>query len=150
MLTDLVLAILHHLLVFGLLAILTYELSMVRVGMSAGDVIKVGRVDIAYGIVAGLVLIVGFLRVFFGAKGPEFYLENHVFWTKVAAFLVIGLLSIKPTLKLISWRNRLAADPAFQMPAAEVKNMRLFMHLEGTVFILIPILAAMMARGYGL
>jgi putative membrane protein len=150
MLTDLILAILHHLLVFGLLAILTYELSMVRVGMSAGEVIKVGRVDIAYGIVAGLVLIVGFLRVFFGAKGPEFYLENHVFWTKVAAFLMIGLLSIKPTLKLISWRNRLAADPAFQMPAAEVKNVRLFMHLEGTVFILIPILAAMMARGYGL
>jgi putative membrane protein len=148
--TDLILAIFHHLLVFGLLAILTYQLAMVRAGMTGREIAKVARVDIAYGIVAALILIVGFLRVFYGAKGAEFYLENHVFWTKLAAFLVIGLLSIRPTMRLIAWRRQAAADPGFQPSHAEVRNVRLFMHLEGGVFILIPILAAMMARGYGL
>jgi putative membrane protein len=148
--TDLILAIFHHLLVFALLAVLTYELAMVRVGMAAKDIAKVSRVDAVYGILAALILVVGFLRVFYGAKGPAFYLENPIFWAKIIAFLVVGLLSIWPTLRLIAWRNRIQREPAFLPSPAEIKNVRLFMRLEGTVFILIPIFAAMMARGYGL
>ena len=90
------------------------------------------------------------VRVFYGAKGPAFYLENPVFWAKIIAFLVVGMLSIWPTLRLIAWRNRIEREPTFLPSPTEIKNVRLFMHLEGTVFILIPIFAAMMARGYGL
>lgn len=148
--TDLILAILHHLLVFALLAVLTYELAMIRIGVAAKDIVKVSRVDAAYGILAGLILIVGFLRVFYGAKGAAFYLENPVFWAKIGAFLIVGLLSIRPTSKLIAWRKRIGSDPTFLPAPGEIKSVRFLMHLEGTVFILIPIFAALMARGYGL
>ena len=68
---DLVLAILHHLLVFGLLAILTAELMLVRRGMDAAAAKRVGAIDIAYGAVAGL--LVGFVRATMAAKGWAYY-----------------------------------------------------------------------------
>ena len=87
MTTDLLLAIAHHLLFFALIAILAAETVLVRPGL-AGDTLKrLGRLDAAYGGLAGLILIVGFCRVFFGLKGWEFYIYNWVFWAKIAAFL---------------------------------------------------------------
>ncbi len=98
---------------------------------------------------AGLVLIVGFGRVFFGIKGSAFYLGNPVFWAKIAAFAALGLLSIPPTMRIIAWRRQAEANPDFVPAAGEVQNVKRYMHLEGFVFILIPVFAAMMARGYG-
>ena len=148
MLTDLLLAIVHHLLVFALLAILVAEMMMVRPQMSAAAVLRAGRIDAVYGAIAGLILIVGFGRVFFGLKGADFYLTSHAFWTKIAAFAAIGLLSIPPTIQMIRWRNRARADQSFVPVVGEVQKVKRFMHMEAGVFILIPIFAAMMARGY--
>ena len=39
---------------------------------------------------------------------------------------------------------------AAEAAIGEVQNVKRFMHLDGFVFILVPIFAAMMARGYGL
>jgi putative membrane protein len=149
-LTDLILAIAHHLLIFTVLAVLVMELMIVRPEMSTGQLIRLGRLDLAYGIVAALVLIVGFGRVFFGAKPSEFYIYNWVFWAKIAAFVAVGVLSVPPTLRIGRWRTEARENPDFRPPAAEVASVRQFMHYEASVFILIPILAAMMARGIGL
>jgi putative membrane protein len=150
MLTDLLLAIAHHLLVFGLLGLLITEMMTIRPAMSAAAVRYVAKLDIAYGIVASLVLIVGFSRVFFGIKGAGFYLSNPVFWAKMAAFLILGLLSIPPTLRVIGWRKAADGNDHFQPPDHEVRAVRRYMHYEGMAFFTIPILAALMARGYGL
>jgi putative membrane protein len=150
MLTDLLLAIAHHLLIFSLLGLLITEMMTIRPGMSAGAVRYVAKLDIAYGIVAGLILVVGFSRVFFGAKGAGFYLPNPVFWAKIAAFLLVGLLSLPPTFQIIRWRQAAAGGDDFRPPEAEVRAVRRFMHYEGMVFFTIPVFAALMARGYGL
>jgi putative membrane protein len=94
--------------------------------------------------------VVGFCRVYLGAKGPAFYLENPVFWAKIAAFAVVGLLSILPTIAIFKWRKQAKTDPAFAPPAAEVSRVRQALGWELIVFALIPIFAAAMARGYGL
>lgn len=148
--TDLILAIVHHLIVFGIAAVLAAELALMRpAAMSPHTVRLLGRFDAAYGALAVAILVVGFSRVWFGAKGPDFYLHNHAFWAKVGAFAVVGLLSIKPTLRILAWQKALKADPAFTPAAAELTATRRTMLAEIHVFALIPIAAALMARGVG-
>lgn len=147
---DLVLAALHHLLILSLAGLLAVERVLVRPGV-AGDTLRIlGAIDAAYGATAGLILVVGFCRVYLGAKGAAFYLENPVFWAKIAAFGVVGLLSILPTIAILRWRRQAKADPAFAPSEAEISTVRRALGLELMVFALIPIFAAAMARGYGL
>lgn len=147
--TDLLLAIVHHLLVFSLAAILAAELAIIRPGLGGVSLRRLGIVDLHYGLIATLILIVGFARVFMGVKGPEAYLGNWAFWAKVGAFVVVGLLSALPTMRILQWRRLARADGGFTLPDAEVKAVRPFLIAEVAVFALIPIFAAMMARGYG-
>jgi putative membrane protein len=149
MLTDLLLAIAHHLLIFALFGVLVAEMVIVRQAMTAGAVLRASRLDSAYGILAGLILLVGFGRVFFGLKGAAFYLGNPVFWAKIGAFAAVALLSAVPTIRLLRWRKEAKSNPDFVPAADEIRNAKLFMHMEAVVFALIPIFAAMLARGYG-
>ncbi len=146
MVTDLLLAIAHHLLVFALTALLVGELVLVRQGMSSSSIGLVARVDVFFGATAGAVLVVGFLRVFLGARPEEFYLQNPTFWAKIAAFLAVGLLSIGPTLRFVGWSRRLKADPSYRPPVDQVRTVRRFVTLEAAIFFLIPVFAALMAR----
>lgn len=149
-LTDLILAIAHHLLIFAILAVLVMELMIVRPEMSTAQILRVGRLDLAYGALAIAIVAIGFGRVFFGAKPWDFYIYNWVFWAKIAAFAAVGILSAQPTIRLGRWRAAALKDSTFRPTAAEVASVRQFMHYEASVFILIPIFAAMMARGIGL
>jgi len=150
MLTDLLLAIAHHILMFSLLALLVIEMMMIRQGVTAKSVQRLATLDQAYGGAALLILVIGFCRVFFGDKGAAFYVSNWVFWAKIAAFVVIGLLSIIPTLRIARWRKAAAGNATFIVSPQETAEVRRFMHWQGVVFVLIPIFAALMARGYGL
>jgi putative membrane protein len=148
--TDLVLAIVHHLIVFGLAAVLAAELALMRpAAMSPQTVRLLGRFDAAYGVLALSILVVGFLRVKYGAKGAAFYMHNPMFWAKIAAFAAVGLISIKPTLRILAWQKLAKADAAFVPALDDVSTLRRTMLLEIHVFALIPIFAAMMARGIG-
>jgi putative membrane protein len=147
--TDLILAIAHHLLVFSLPVLLATEAALVRPGMPASTLKRVGIIDIHYGAVAGAAILVGFARVFWGVKGPEAYLGNPFFWGKIATFAIVGLLSVPPTLRVLAWRRASRADPAFSPDAAEVGFVRRFFLAEALLFVPIPVFAAAMARGYG-
>jgi len=147
--TDLAFAVGHHLLIFALAAVLAFEIGAVRRGMTGADVRRVGRVDAWYGILAGLILIVGFSRAVFAAKGWAYYSHNHFFWAKIGAFAIVGLLSIQPTMALIRWRRASGGDTGFAPADAAVRGVRRFLWLEVFFFALIPVFAAAMARGYG-
>jgi len=147
--TDLLLAMLHHLLAFGIGAAITAELVMVRQGMQPPTVRLLARYDMVLGIMAMSLLAVGLLRVFFGAKGAEFYLHNHVFWSKVVLYLIMGLMSIKPTRTILRWARAQRADPGFTPEQVEISAVRKMLMAEVHVFALIPLAGAAMARGYG-
>ena len=149
MLLDLVLGLAHHLIMFALVGVLVVEMMLVRRDMAPARMATLARIDAAFGGLAALMPAAGFGRVFFGLKGSEFYLGNPVFWAKIAAFLVVAALSVVPTVKIIRWARAAAADAGFRPDVGEVQFARRFMLLEALVFILIPVLAAMMARGYG-
>ncbi|MDP3174996.1 MAG: DUF2214 family protein [Phenylobacterium sp.] len=143
---DLLLAIGHHLLVFSLLGVLVAELVMLRPVLNGGEVRRLARIDAHYGALAGLVIAVGVARVFFGIKGAEYYTHNHWFWAKMAAFVVVGLLSIAPTVTFIRWRGRLKRDEAYLPAPAEIARVRRLVTVQLAVFTTIPALAAAMAR----
>lgn len=147
---DLVLAISHHLAVFTLVGIVAAELVLLRPGITGVALQRLGRIDGAYGGVAMLVLLAGFLRVFLGAPGADYYLQNPVFWMKIGAFVLVGVLSIQPTIALVRWRREAKGAPAFVPSDAAVARSRQFLLGEVLVLILIPVFAAAMARGYGL
>jgi putative membrane protein len=71
------------------------------------------------GVSAGLLLIVGLLRVFYFEKGRLYYFSSHAFLTKFAV-LIIAFLSTVPTVEFLSWRKE-----AGQVPVADAKRMRL-------------------------
>lgn len=143
---DLLLALAHHFLVFGIAALLAAEAALLRPGLDAGRLRLLGRLDSTYGIFALLIIVVGFGRVFFGVRGPEFFLTNWWFWAKIAAFVVVGILSAPPTLRFIAWRRAVAADGSFTVGEADVARLRRFFIAEIVVFALIPLFAAAMVR----
>ncbi|TGQ16095.1 MULTISPECIES: DUF2214 family protein [unclassified Mesorhizobium] len=147
--TDLVLAILHHLLVFSLAGIIGAEFVLVRGDLGAATLKRLAGIDRHYGIIAALIIIVGVCRVLFGLKGWEFYIYNWVFWAKMAAFAIVGLLSVVPTIRFISWNRQASGNPSFAVPAAELASVKNYVRAEGFIFLLIPVFAAAMARGYG-
>jgi putative membrane protein len=149
MLTDFLLASLHHVFVFTLFVILGAEIVLVRPGMDASAIARVARIDAFYGLFALGALLAGTARVIWGAKGYEYYLANHIFWTKLALFVAIGLLSIPPTLRFAAWRRAARADARARPDGAEMRRTRIYVHAQATLIILLPILAAAMARGYG-
>lgn len=150
MTADAWLAIAHHIAIFGVFAVLVAEWTIVRPGIDAADVRRLGRVDAAYGALAGLVLAAGVSRVVWGAKPADFYLENPAFWLKMTAFATVGLLSIRPTIRYLGWRKALDSDEGALPASAEVSSARRAIHLQLAAFTTIPALAALMARGIGL
>ena len=144
--TDLLLAILHHGLAFGLVGLLWMEMALVRPGLRRADLPALARVDAAYGAGAGLLVLVGIGRLLFGLKGWEYYVTNDAFWTKMAAFAAIGLLSIKPTRTILRWRR---SESGEAVAVAEIEALRRWLKLELLLFFVVIACAAAMARGYG-
>jgi putative membrane protein len=146
---DLVLAVLHFVLIFALVGILGAEAGLVHEGMDGMQASRVAVLDRSYGAAAGLLLMVGFLRVFYGTKGAAFYLENPVFWAKIAAFMLIAGLSILPTVRFFAWQRRARKEPGFRPAAADVRSVRRLIEAQAVVLLVIPLLAGLVARGYG-
>jgi putative membrane protein len=141
---DLGFAVAHHLLVFSLFGVLFAELAAVRRGMTAEGVRTVAAIDLSYGVLAGLIVVVGFARAVFAAKGWTYYSHNLFFWSKIAIFVVIGLLSIPPTIAYIRWKRAgLAPDDS------QVAGARRYLYAELALFAPLLACAAAMARGYG-
>lgn len=143
-------AFLHHLMAFTLTACLVYEFVAYRKNMGVDEIRRIQRVDLVYGISAGLLLIVGLLRVFYFEKGVNFYIHNPFFWVKMAAFAVVAFLSIDPTIRFIRWNKSLKQNHVPEINEAEYRRTRLLLTLEVIGIAVILFAAPMMARGIGM
>jgi putative membrane protein len=141
---DLWLASVHHVLIFAIFGTLFGEMVALNGALDRTTLKRVARLDLIYGIAAALVVLVGFGRAIFAAKGWGYYSHNGFFWAKIVTFALIGILSVKPTLAFTRW-NRSETLP----DGATLRGVRLLLHVELTLFVLLPIFAAAMARGYG-
>lgn len=143
-------AFLHHIFAFTLVACLAYEFVAFRKGMTIEEARRLQRVDLAFGISAGLLLVVGLLRVFFFEKGVNFYINSPFFWVKLTAFIIVGLLSIDPTIRYIRWNKSLSENRSPEISDSEYRRTRLILWLEIFGIAVILLAAPMMARGVGM
>lgn len=149
MLTDALLAWFHFLLAFLVVGTLVAEAFILRLPVDGRVVRLLTRVDLFYGISAGLLVIAGVSRIVWGAKGWAYYQSQPFFWAKLATFALIGLISIVPTLTFMRWRKAAAASPDFALPEADVKRIRSLVVAETHLIALLLLFAALMARGVG-
>lgn len=142
-------AYLHYLSIFLLFSLLVLEHRLFKLPLDLERARSLIRVDIAYGLSAGLVLATGLARVLWYGKGTEYYLKNSLFHAKIGLFILVALLSALPTFVFLNWRNELKAG---QVPQVSPKTARLVImaiRLELLLALVIPLLAALMARGFG-
>lgn len=74
---------------------------------------------------------------------------NSLFHAKLGLFILVGLLSILPTVVFIKWRKTLKAG---QVPAPSARQVPLVtwsIRLELLQLLVIPLVATLMTRGYG-
>jgi putative membrane protein len=140
-------AFLHHLCAFTLVGALAIEFALIRSELTLASARRLQVTDLVLGMAAGALLVIGLLRVFVFEKGASYYFHSHAFLTKFALFIVVGLLSIIPTLEFLSWGEALTAG---QVPAISAKKLRLvtgIIHGELFAIVIILLCAAIMARG---
>jgi putative membrane protein len=142
-------AFLHHAAAFGLIAALTLELALLRMPLTVASARRIQRADLAYGIAAGIVLAVGFFRVFYFEKGSAYYFHSAPFIAKVTLFAIVGLASIYPTIEFLSWGKALKQGRVPDVVERKMAAMRSVIHWEMVGLLLILLCAALMAKGVG-
>lgn len=140
-------AFLHHVAAFALVAALAVEFVLIRSATDPATMRRIIAADAVLGAAASTVLVVGLLRVFYFEKGATYYWSNHAFLTKFGVFILIGLLSLIPTLEFLSWRKAIKAGRAPEVRPDKIRTVRMIMHIELAGIVIILAMAAMMARG---
>jgi putative membrane protein len=139
-------AYLHYLSIILTGGFLVGELVVCRPGITADQARRLASIDVVFFVSALVALGTGLLRLFFYAKGVGFYTDNPAFWTKLALYVIIAVLSIKPTRTFLRWKRAASGS----VPSRdEIAGARRVIHIELGLLALMPLLAVLMARGLG-
>lgn len=145
---DAAFSYLHFVFAFLIAGSLAAEAFVLRLPVTAPIARLLLHIDTFYGIAAVGMIVAGVARVFWGAKGAAYYAHQPFFWVKMALFALVGLVSIAPTLAYFRWNKAGAANANFVV-GGEQKRVRRLVMIELHVFALVPLAAALMARGIG-
>jgi putative membrane protein len=140
-------AFMHHLAAFTLVSALAIEFVLIRHELTLASARRLQVTDAVFGAAAGILLVVGLLRVFFFEKGAEYYWTSHAFLTKFGVFILVGLLSIVPTVEFLSWRKAVRAGKVPQVSEKKLGAVRKLIHIELAGIVVILLAAAIMAKG---
>jgi putative membrane protein len=140
-------AFLHHLCAFTLVSAVAIEFMLIKQELTLVSARRLQVTDLVLGIAAGALLVVGLLRVFFFEKGPSYYLHSGAFHAKLSLFIIVGLLSIIPTVEFLSWRGAVKAGQVPAISAKKLRQVTLVIHSELLAIVIILLCAAIMARG---
>ena len=146
---EAILAYLHLLAILTMVVFISSEAALCRVQwLNAAVVERLAKVDLVYGIAAIMVLVTGVARTVWGVKGTSWYWTNPLLHVKLTLFIVVGVISIFPTLTYFRWRKALRATGA--LPAeADIRKTRKLVMVQAHLIALIPLVAVFLARGFG-
>ena len=143
---EIILRYVHFISIFTIVGTLVSEYLLLKNEMTRAELSRLARIDAVYGL-AALVLLGAGLLLWLGSIGKpaEFYSKNWIFLTKIFLFIIVGLLSIYPTVYYIKNRKG-QPDVSVKIP----KVIFWMLRLELILVFIIPILAGLMAKGIGL
>jgi len=140
-------AFLHHLAAFTLVSAVAIEFALIRQELTLSSARRLQATDMVLGMAAGALLVIGLLRVFLFEKGASYYFHSHAFLLKFSLFIVVGLLSIIPTMEFLSWRDAVEAGQVPAISAKKLRRVTAVIHGEIVAIVIILLCAAIMARG---
>jgi len=135
----------HFICIFIIFSTLVSEHLLLKKELARQEIGRLAKIDAVYGI-AALALLSAGLTLWLGSVGKPavYYSKNWVFHTKLTLFLLVGLLSIHPTVFFI--RNRKGSpEETIQIP----KSVFMALRAELALLVIIPLLAGLMAKGVG-
>ena len=136
----------HYVGIMLFMASVLGEHLLLKPQMSVASARTIQRLDIIYGGSAVVVLITGVARMYL-EKGVSYYLHHGAFHILLGLFIVIGLLSIYPTMAFLKWGPDTRAGRAPEVPAAQLKRLQMILRLEMALLVIAPLFAAWMAHG---
>jgi len=134
----------HFVCIFGIVGALVGEHLLIKAKMTRREIKRMANIDAIYGVAAVVLLAAGFSLWFALGKPEEFYTKNWIFLAKIGLFIIVGLLSIIPTV-FFNKNRKGDADEVIEVPKRIVMCIRIQLLL---IFIM-PLLATLMARGIG-
>lgn len=140
-----IVAYLHYLSFMLCFSALVLEAFNLKKELSLNEAWKIIIADAVYGISATIVFVTGILRVVYFGKGINYYLINPAFYVKVALFLAVGSLSIYPTVSFIGWVKDVQQGRVPKLELQKLNRLIWLIRIELIGFILIPLLATIMA-----
>lgn len=141
---------LHYVSVFMVFASILVEVFLVRKTVSTENFKRIVLADSLYGLFSILVVGSGLTRAFLYGKGSEYYFSNWIFNLKFSIFIVVGLLSILPTVKILKMRKQQKENPTTEINLEPYALIRKMILMELILLLLIPFLAILMANGIGM
>lgn len=145
MLAEIVVRYLHFIGIFTWISALVAQWLLLKPTLKREEIQRIAKIDTVYGISAVVVVGMG-LTLWFGVGKPAaFYNSNGIFHTKVFLAVLVGILSIIPTVFFA--RNRKGEDPQelIEIPT----KVRRTVLIELVLMAIIPLLATIMATGIG-
>jgi putative membrane protein len=107
-------------------------------------------VDLGYFLALIASLATGLARLLYFGQDPQYYLANRLFWLKIAIFVGIGLLAALQNARYQRWSREARTAPAFAPLGREVDQVRAGIALGLALWLVLPLVAVLVARGYGL
>jgi len=143
---EIILRYLHFISIFAIVSALVSEHLLIKNTMTRVELGRLARIDAVYGLAAITLLAAG-LTFWLGSIGKpaEFYSKNWIFHIKLSFFILIGILSIYPTVFFIKNRKGNPGE-IIHIPPSIFWVLR----IELLLVFIIPILAGLMAKGAGL
>lgn len=142
---DILVRYLHFLGIFLWIGSLTAEWVLLQAEVSRKTIKRLASIDRLYGFSAILVVGMGFLLWFVVGKPAEFYNSNGIFHLKIGLAIIVGLLSLYPTIFFARNRKGTDLDTLIVIPL----RVRQIVLLQLLIMALIPLLATLMAAGIG-
>jgi len=140
-----------HLLAAGVAAgLLLTEYWLCRVMPDRIRARLLGTVDLGYFLALIASLATGLTRALYFAREPDYYLANRLFWLKIIVYILIGLVALAPTLQYIRWNREARSAPVFAPLTRELDRVRASIAFGLGLWLILPLLSILVARGYGL
>lgn len=141
---DLLVRYFHFVGIFIMFAALFGVHLLLRPQIDKQTLKKLVVLDMVYGSFALFVLAMGLTLWLWVGKPSAFYNTNWILHLKVSLFVLVGIISVVPTLFFIKQRE-------LQAELIEVpKRIITIVRIELCILVVIPLLAVLMAHGVGL
>ena len=135
----------HFLSLFIMIAALSSQAITLRDTMHRKYIRRLSVIDAFYGFSAILVVGAGMMLWLVVGKPGEFYSQNYYFLVKMGLVILLGLLSLHPTIFFLRKRKGENPDEMVAIPA----SVKWVIRLELFLLLFIPLCATLMAKGIG-